>query len=98
MKKALIGNCPVCDSKQIIFLSPILEIPIGSPRKCYSCLTPLRVAPERPKLKLVVDNAVFMGVLAWIFLGDTSDGVYMYPLVVQLLWLTFISDIAERAF
>jgi hypothetical protein len=96
MKKALIGNCPVCDSRQTVFLSPILEIPIGSPRKCHSCLTPLQVRPERPRLKLVVDNAVFLGVLLWIFLGDIDT--ILYPLAMQFIWITYISDIAERAF
>ena len=98
MKKALIGNCPVCDSRQTVFLSPILEIPIGSPRKCYSCLTPLQLRPSRPRLKLVLDNSVFVGILLWIVLADWSDGGVLYPLALQFIWITFVSDIAERAF
>ena len=72
MKKALIGNCPVCDCKHTVILSSILEIPIGIPRQCYSCLTPLRVTPARPILKMVVDFGSYLGVLAWIVVGDHS--------------------------
>ena len=98
MTKALIGNCPVCDCKHTVCLSPILEIPIGNPRKCYRCLTPLRVAAARPILQWVVEFSCYVGILAWIVLGDPCGATTFYALTAYFFWTTVMSNLIGRIF
>jgi hypothetical protein len=98
MKKALIGNCPVCGSRQVVLLSPILEAPIGDPRKCYSCLTPLRIGDSRPILKLVVENGFFALIIAGIFLGDLSSNSYFLVIMFCLALMPSITNFIGRFF
>ena len=98
MKKALIGNCPVCECMQTVCLSAILEIPIDRTQKCSSCFTPLRVAPARPALQWVIDFSCYLGTLAWITLGDGSGVTNFYALTAYIFWLTVISKLIGRIF
>jgi hypothetical protein len=96
MKKALIGNCPVCGSRQVVLLSSILEAPIGDSRKCYSCLTPLRIADSRPILKFVVENGIFLLIIAAIFLGDLSNNNYFLVIMFCLALMPAITNFIGR--
>ena len=93
MKKALIGNCPVCDSRQIIFLSPIRKVPIGNPRKCYCCLTPIKIGTSRPILKLVVENLVFVLPIGAIWLVDFSNNIHFYTVMICIALMPVIPDL-----
>ena len=97
MKKVLIGNCPVCACKHTVCLSPILEIPIGSSRQCYSCFTTLRVMPATPILKEVVDFGSYVGVLVWIVLGHSVVTPF-YAVTVYFVWSFVIGDLVGRRF
>jgi hypothetical protein len=96
MKKALIGNCPVCDCKHTVILSPMLEIPIGVLRQCHSCLTPLRVMPSRPRLKIVVDLGGYLGFLVWAVVGDQSVVTLFYAVTIYFFWSFIVTDFVGR--